>query len=181
MEINLHYVLPRCDTVSLGEWFPTFPTNMILFLKAKLPWINFLELKPGTLREIPCILISWISRRQTSPKRLYPSTSEAVWLPKRTESLITQLRKFQNSPQAILTQVYVVVWKKFLISRQEEQQSAALPSAPRFVCRQKTHFLRQNGMETIEDARQHTARNGASNGGQENMQMNHSKQQRIWN
>jgi hypothetical protein len=69
--------------------------------------------------------------------------------------------------------------KNVLIFRQEEVQSAALPAAPRFVCRLKTHFLRQNGMETIEDARQHTARNGASNAGQENMQMNHSKQQQI--
>jgi len=65
-----------------------------------------------------------------------------------------------------------------LISRQEVR-STVVAAAPRLVCRLKTHFLRQNGMEPIEDARQHTARNGASNGGQENMQMNHSKQQRI--
>jgi len=40
-----------------------------------------------------------------------------------------------------------------LISRQEELQSTVVPAAPRLVCRVKIHFLRQNGMETIEDAR----------------------------
>jgi hypothetical protein len=46
--------------------------------------------------------------------------------------------------------------KMVLICRQEEQQSTVVPAAPRLVCRLKIHFLRQNGMETIEDVRQHS-------------------------
>jgi hypothetical protein len=50
-EIILDYVLPGCDILSLCECFPTSQTNLLpLFLRVRLPRINFFEVKQGNLK-----------------------------------------------------------------------------------------------------------------------------------
>jgi hypothetical protein len=128
-----------------------------LFLRVKLPRINFLELKPGNIKtKRNVVYLETLKNKLTGSSETSVSLNQLNSVTSQKDGILeyTAGKTSKQPTSNFNTCLRSCVKKKLvLICRQEDLQSTVVPAAPRLICRLKIHFLRQNGMETIEDER----------------------------